>query len=249
MTSSFYRYFLFCFPVILITAAVTEFGLLGYDTFGRDLLQLISHATINSLLFGLVLFLVSISFPLLAVLLEFFLKRVWVKTLVDWLSLAIESLPIFFWILVIVFSYGTASVVPIVIAFSLAVFPICHRVVSGEVVRISSKDFVLASECLGASRLQIFLKHIIPNAAEVLTPVAIHIFGAAIAIRGAIFALGFGNRQDVDLGILLFVGKENFIGEPKILIASTAMYFIVYLYLFIALRLAGTSGVRPNTIF
>jgi peptide/nickel transport system permease protein len=101
------------------------------------------------------------------------------------------------------------SLVNLILAISLVWWPWYTRLVRGQAVSIRERHYVLASRSIGASRLWIIRRHILPN---VLGPVRIQAtydFGAAILTGAALSFLGLGPAPPTaDWGQMISTGRQ-----------------------------------------
>jgi ABC-type dipeptide/oligopeptide/nickel transport system permease subunit len=85
------------------------------------------------------------------------------------------------------------------------------RFTRAEFFRLRNQEFVQAAEALGASRMRIFFRHLLPNS---LTPILIYIpfdLSSTIVALGALSFLGFGEPINVaSLGELMKQAKDHF---------------------------------------
>jgi len=105
------------------------------------------------------------------------------------------------------------------------------RLTRGEFIKLSNAEFVTAARALGASRLRIMFRHILPNAlAPVLVPITFGI-AAAILTEAALSFLGFGAPPpNPSWGTLLNSGRENLQMWWLIVFPGTAIFLTVLAY-------------------
>ena len=117
------------------------------------------------------------------------------------------------------------------IAFGILVLPSVPQICLGEFARLRTDPFVEAAQLLGIAEARISDAYLLPAALPILIPVLIQVLGSAIAIDGAIGVFGLGSRSDIDLGVFLLRGKEQFVTRPDILTSALVAYAAIYLYL------------------
>jgi peptide/nickel transport system permease protein len=114
----------------------------------------------------------------------------------------------------ILLAIGVAAVLgagagPAVVAIAVVYGPFFFRVVRGSVLVESAQTYVEAAEAMGASRLTILRRHILPN---VLSPVVVQTavcLSYAILIETALSYLGIGVQPPLpSWGTILNEGKE-----------------------------------------
>lgn len=101
------------------------------------------------------------------------------------------------------------SLINLILAISLVWWPWYTRLVRGQATSVRERQYVLAARSIGASRLWIIRRHILPN---VLGPVRIQAtydFGAAILTGAALSFLGLGPRPPTaDWGSMINSGRQ-----------------------------------------
>lgn len=106
----------------------------------------------------------------------------------------------------------TAALAPSLQNMALAVgfawFPAYARLVQGEVIHIKEEQFIEASKSLGASRLRIAFKDILPN---VINPLVVKVsldLGFAILVGSALGFLGLGAQPPTpEWGTIISIGR------------------------------------------
>ncbi len=189
---------------------------LGTDEFGRDVTLVLLISVGRSLasaltLAGLGLF-ISATIAVAVALLH-------VRVLSILLQIAnqiIESIPVFVWVLVTFAALKGASMLAVGVTFVIALMPTLTTIIAGEFRRLDQEPFLEAAKLLGAGLVRRLLRHILPNAAGALMPLFVQTLGIAFAIKGAIGLLGFSNRTDYDVGMILLRGARKFRGPSTV---------------------------------
>jgi ABC-type dipeptide/oligopeptide/nickel transport system permease subunit len=159
----------------------------------------------------------------------------------------VESVPLVLWVAIIVVSVRGPRLWVTLVAFGVLTMPTVMQVFLGEFMRLRAAPFVEAAYLLGLSEARVFARYLLPAATPVLVPLLIQVLGSAIAIDGAIGVLGLGNRSDIDLGVFLLRGKEQFVTRPLLLAGALAAYGLLYLYLQRVAQLAASAGGTRRT--
>jgi peptide/nickel transport system permease protein len=208
---------------------------LGADEFGRDLLATTAQTIIVSVLSGLALTAVSLATAGAAAVAAVLLRSRLATIVVTGAGQVVESIPVLLWVLVAVVAIPNAGWLVRGLVFTLAVLPITSRLMIGEFQRLIKEPYLDAARIMQLPTLRILFIHLIPNARSILLPVAIQLCGLAVAVNGAIGIVGFGNRSELNLGTMLWRGKENVLIEPHLLITGLGALVITYLYLWLFL--------------
>lgn len=206
-------------------------GLLGADEFGRDQLLVMLSATGRSMATGILLAGVTILLSLWLSFLLIFRKTRILSGVQMSMTQVLESVPAMIWVLAAFSASGGSSPIMTAVIFVGAMMPFAVTIISGQFVRLAGLPYMEAAQLLGIPAHRQLRHHLLPNSGGVLGPLFIQIIGLAIAIQGAIGLLGFANRTDVDLGILLLRGKENVAAHPGLLLSTLVSLGLLYLYL------------------
>src|SRR5579884_3763116 len=89
------------------------------------------------------------------------------------------------------------SVVTVIVALSVVHNPRVVRTVRSVVLSVRRRDYVLASEAMGAGSWRVMLLHILPN---VMAPIIVLVsagFGTVIIVESSLDFLGFGIPPNV----------------------------------------------------
>jgi peptide/nickel transport system permease protein len=209
---------------------------LGTDEFGRDALLVLLAASGRSLAFGAFLAVVVTIIALgLAYMLVFRASPAVRGTALAAVQI-VESVPVVIWVLVAFSAAGAASKSIAALVFFIAILPFSLALIAGEFWRLRERPYIDAALLLGSNVYRLLRWHLVPNAISVLLPLLVQIVGLAIMIEGAIGLLGFTNRTDLDLGVVLLRGKENVTAHPALLISTLVTFAIIFMALQLAER-------------
>jgi ABC-type dipeptide/oligopeptide/nickel transport system permease subunit len=181
----------------------------GTDYIGRDVFARLVHAVKNSLFFSVgVVLICSILGILIGGLMGFFGGTF--DLLASRLIEVVGNFPIFLLQLTLLAFFNQNYWILLFVMTLTGWIPYA-RFTRAEFFRLRNLEFVQAAEALGASRIRIFFKHLLPNS---LTPILITIpfdLSSTIVVLGALSFLGFGEPINVaSLGELLKQAKEHF---------------------------------------
>jgi len=217
------------------------------DEFGRNTFGTLALAVLLSLAKGLA---ITSAVAILSSVLAYVAilgDQSWARPVLRGACAVIESVPLVLWIVIVAVSVKGPRLWVTMVAFGVLVLPPITQIILGEFARLKSLPFVEAAYLLGLSETRVFARYVLPAAVPVLIPVFTQVLGNAIAIDGAISVFGLGSRSDVDLGVFLLRGKEQFVSHPELLILALLAYGVVYLYLqWLAYR--SNSGIFPQDL-
>lgn len=181
---------------------------LGTDDQGRDLLARLLYSLRLSLIFGLLLTVCAsiIGFAVGAIQ-GYFGGR---TDLIIGRGIEIwGSLPQLF-ILIILAGFLKPTFISLLVILTLFSWPTLTGVVRAEFLRVRNLDYVRAAKALGASDLNLMVRHILPNALIATTTFLPFILSGAIVALSALDFLGLGLPAGTpSLGELVREAKEN----------------------------------------
>lgn len=106
------------------------------------------------------------------------------------------------------------------------------RVTRSEVLSVRERDYVKAAESLGAGRLRIFLRHVLPNAVFPVFVLATIDIGMMVRIAAALSFLGVGAEPGyADWGQMISFSRQWLMG----IVGSPFHYWYTYTYPAIAI--------------
>lgn len=181
--------------------------ILGTDNLGRDQLARILYGGRVSLVLAAAVVILSAVFGTV-------LGAVagYVGGLVDEAIMRFTDMVLAFPSLVLALVLGAIlgpSLVNLILAISLVWWPWYTRLVRGQATSVRERQYVLAARSIGASRLWIIRRHILPNVLGPVRVQATYDFGAAILAGSALSFLGLGPKPPVaDWGSMISTGRQ-----------------------------------------
>ena len=183
-------------------------NLLGTDDQGRDVLARVIYGFRISVLFGLILTVLSALVGVTAGAIQGFFGG-WTDLLLQRFIEILSSLPELYILLILsaILAPSFWLLLAILLAFEWTAFV---GPVRAEFLRGRNFEYVRAARALGLSNTQIMFKHILPNAMVATVTFAPFILDGAIVSLTALDYLGFGLPPgSPSLGELLQQGKQN----------------------------------------
>ena len=164
--------------------------ILGTDRSGRDMLARILHGGRVSLSVGLIATSIYISIGTILGGVSGYRGGV-----TDFIVMRITDIVMCFPSLLIILTLVAVigpSIFNIMIILGLLGWPSIARLVRGEFLSLSERDFVMAARCLGATERGIIFRHILPNVVGPLVVAATFGIAGAIMAEAGLSFLGLG---------------------------------------------------------
>jgi ABC-type dipeptide/oligopeptide/nickel transport system permease subunit len=164
--------------------------LLGTDSLGRDVLSRLIYGTRVSLVVGFAAVGISGAIGVIVGLLSGyfggFVDTVFMRIVDAWLAFPFLLMAI---AIVAILGPGLTN---IVIALVITSWVVYARLVRGETLSLREREFVLSSRGLGASRMSLMAKHVLPNILPPILVVATLELGVVIVTEASLSFLGLG---------------------------------------------------------
>lgn len=181
--------------------------ILGTDVVGRDMLSRLIHGARYSFLIGLIVVTLSTSGGILLGLIAGF-SQGFVDAFISRLMDIILAFPSLLLALVLVAILGP-SLVNAMIAIAIVIQPHYVRLTRASVLAEKNKDYVIAAKVIGASKLRIMFKTILPNCLSPIIVQAALSFSTAILDAAALGFLGMGAQPPTpEWGTMLADARE-----------------------------------------
>jgi len=169
--------------------------LLGTDELGRDHLARLLHGGRVTLAVGLFAMAVAITVGTFVGTAAAFFSG-WADAILMRFTDAMMAIPSFFLVLVAITVIGNSPTL-VVLVIGLTSWMVVARVVYGEVLSYRHREFVDAAHALGARRLRVVLRHVLPMTFPSLIVSATLGVAFAILIETAISYLGLGIQPPI----------------------------------------------------
>lgn len=203
----------------------TAAHVLGTDQQGRDTLSLLLHGARVALAvgFGATMISMLIGIPL-------GLFSGWRGGLMDsalmGLSEIVFAFPGILLAILLVFITQQPSIANIMLALSATGWAGWARLVRGQVLQESEKEYVNFATTVGAGTARILFRHILPNIMSVVLVQVSFAIGAAILAESSLSFLGLGPQDVASWGSLLSEGAALFVCSPYVATFSGLAIFL-----------------------
>ena len=201
----------------LLTGALLPPGryhLLGTDQLSRDLLSRIVSGLRLSLVIGLTSACLAAALGATIGLIAGSRAGL-VDTVLMRIVDALLAIPRLFVLLLVLAVWDRVPVPALIVLLALTGWYGTSRLVRAETLRLRSEDFVRAAESLGASRLRIAFRHLLPNVAAPILVAGTLGVGDVILLEAGLTYLGLGIRPPTpSLGGMVLDSRSVFVTAP-----------------------------------
>jgi peptide/nickel transport system permease protein len=224
---------------------------LGTDRQGRSILFRAVYSTKVAVQIGIVAALFSVLLgTLLGAAAGYF--GGWVDHLVIWLYSTFSSIP---WIVLLVvlasMFRGTTydgTLIPVYAAFCISFWISPCRVIRGEVMKLKELEYVQAASAMGFGKMQILLKHIIPNTAHLMFINFSLLFVGAIKAEVILSFLGLGVKNQPSWGVMISQAKAEVLNGFFWQIGAATAFMLVLVLAFNILSDALQDAFDPKHV-
>jgi ABC-type dipeptide/oligopeptide/nickel transport system permease subunit len=121
------------------------------------------------------------------------------------------------------------NLITIIVLLGVFEWPSIARMTRAEFLRLRRAEFVEAALCIGTSRRDILVRHILPNALPPLIVLVALGIGGAILAEAMVSFLGFGDPKSISWGQALFFNYQVLQVAPWTCLAPGAAIFVTVL--------------------
>jgi peptide/nickel transport system permease protein len=203
---------------------------MGTDSLGRDLFSRLIAGTRIAIVVGLAsIFFAVLIGVIMGAIAGYFAG--WVDTTVMRVVDVFLAFPLLIGAVVIILVLGR-GVTPVIVSLAIFSWATVARLLRSSILSVREMDYVHAAKALGASRMRIIRKHILPNSLTAVMVYAAFSVGSAIVGLAALSFLGVGVPVDVpEWGNMLsdgskFIGVEDHLWLfPSLFVVVTVLAF------------------------
>jgi ABC-type dipeptide/oligopeptide/nickel transport system permease subunit len=202
--------------------------LFGADQYGRDVFSRVIHGTRTALLAIIAADGIALVLGSLAGLVAGFVGGRTDSAVMRMVDVML-AFPYLLLALIIVAALGP-SLTNSIIAIGIIYMPQYARLMRGQVIAVQGLDFIWAARSVGAGRLRIMLRHVLPNAFSPVLVMATLQSGSVVVETAGLSFLGLGAQPpSPDWGALLADGHSYFLSAWWIATFPGLAIFLVVL--------------------
>ena len=178
-------------PIAMQTLPPSGAHLMGTDPVSRDVFSRVLHGAQISLSIGLLAVLLSVTVGTLYGAIAGFVGGTTDTVMMRTID-AFLSIPRILLLILVTALWGQLSVSALIVLLGLTGWFGVSRVVRAEVMAVSTREFIVSAQSLGAGRLRVLGRHVLPN---VLAPVIVAAtlgIGNVIILEAGLSFLGLG---------------------------------------------------------
>jgi peptide/nickel transport system permease protein len=200
-----------------ILAAPSAAHPFGTDYLGRDLFARVVHGTVRTMAGSAVAVVIGLGAGTVLGLVAAYFRGI-VDAAVSRVVDVLLSIPglLLSMVIVVALGFGALNAAIAVGVSSVAVFT---RLMRSETLTVTGLPFVEASHHLGGTRLQVLLRHVLPNSYNAVLSLTALQFGLAIVWISALSFLGYGAPPpQPEWGLLVAEGREYVVSSPWLIV-------------------------------
>jgi peptide/nickel transport system permease protein len=200
---------------------------LGTDQLGRDIASRLLYGTRISLIIGIVVVASAGVFGTVVGIVAGYAGG-----LVDEALMRVTEVFLAFPPLILAMAVAGAlgpSLTNAIIAIAVVTWAVYARLARGQILSLRRREYVEAARSIGASRVRILLRHLLPNALAPLLVQASFDMGSAIIAAAGLSFIGFGAQPPTpEWGVMISEGRNFISTEPWLsLFPGLAILFAV----------------------
>jgi peptide/nickel transport system permease protein len=199
----------------------------GTNLLGQDIFQRSIYSVRTAFEIGLVVSMVSTLVGATLGALAGWYSNTWIDQGILWLKGVLDSIPFYLFVAAVAYALQGASWA-MHVAMIATFWTATGRLVRAEVMKIKSREFVLAARAIGLPDMLVLFRHVLPNMLHILFIQASIVFVAAIKTEVILSFLGLGVQDGVSWGLMLAESTQEVLaGHFNNFLAASLMLFML----------------------
>ena len=199
----------------------------GTNVLGQDIFERAMYSVRTAFDIGLVVALVATALGALLGALAGWFSKTWVDGSILWLKGVLDSIPFYLFVAAVAYALrGQAWAMHV--AMIATFWTTTGRLVRAEVMKLKSRDFVLAARAIDLPDALILWRHLLPNTVHILLVQFTITFVAAIKTEVILSFLGLGIQDGVSWGLMLAESTQEVLaGHFNNFLAASLLLFLL----------------------
>jgi peptide/nickel transport system permease protein len=199
----------------------------GTNLLGQDIFQRALYSVRTAFEIGLVVALASTALGAALGALAGWHAHGWLDGAVLWLKGVLDSIPFYLFVAAVAYALQ-GKPWAMHLAMVATFWTGTGRLVRAEVMKLKSREFVLAAQVIGLPDTLTLLRHVLPNTAHILLVQTSIAFVAAIKTEVILSFLGLGVQDGVSWGLMLAESTQEVLaGHFNNFLAASLMLFLL----------------------
>lgn len=215
------------------SAGLGECHWMGTDDAGRDVLTRAVYGGRISLRIGLWVAAISMTLGVAMGLISGYYATTWIDDVVNAVIMTLGSIPLLFLLIILsrIFQPGPEGLALLIGIFSWMGL---SRLVRGQIFSIREREFIIASQAIGAPPHRILTRHVLPNVSSIIIVSAIFGIAGAIIAEAGLSYLGVGiGPPNPSWGNMMQGSLGNFQNAPWLVITPGIFIFLTTLAIYL----------------
>ena len=199
----------------------------GTNILGQDIFERAIYSVRTAFEIGLIVAVLSTLLGALLGAIAGWYSHSWADASILWLKGVLDSIPFYLFVAAVAYALqGRAWAMHI--AMIATFWTTTGRLVRAEVMKLKTREFVLAARTIGLPDALILSRHVLPNTVHILLVQASIAFVAAIKTEVILSFLGLGVQDGVSWGLMLAESTQEVLaGHFNNFLAASLMLFVL----------------------
>jgi len=199
----------------------------GTNVLGQDIFERALYSVRTAFEIGLVVAVLATALGAVLGAVAGWYSDTWVDAGILWLKGVLDSIPFYLFVAAVAYALrGQAWAMHL--AMVATFWTTTGRLVRAEVLKLKSREFVLAARVIGLPGPLILARHVLPNCGHILLVQATLAFVAAIKTEVVLSFLGLGVQDGVSWGLMLAESTQEVLaGQFANFLSASLMLFVL----------------------